>query len=169
MLSYSRSNILLSSAPAASKLVGLSSIIMCGMSAISSMTLSAQHDGLTKATGGSAYRHLAGIRSDTYGFRPSALVFCLPRAFHLWGLGLLMVQTVFLTIRLTHPMVAIALASLVLLVILGTGQVISAEDPWRCNQLLADWFKIFQGYGSTLLLHKCGYSLVNDECTNACN
>jgi hypothetical protein len=50
------SNILLSSAPAASKLVGLSSIIMCGMSAISSMTLSAQHDGLTKATGGGAVR-----------------------------------------------------------------------------------------------------------------
>jgi hypothetical protein len=65
-----------------------------------------------------------------------------------------MVQTVFLTIRLTHPMVAIVLASLILLVILGTGQVISAEDPWRCNQLLADGFKIFQGYGSTLLHHK---------------
>jgi len=64
-----------------------------------------------------------------------------------------MVQAIFLTIRLTHPIIAIAMASLIVLIALGTGQVISAEDPWRCNRLLEDWFKIFQGYGK-ILHHK---------------
>lgn len=53
---YSRANILLSSVPAASKLVGLASILMCCMSAISAIMLSVQHDGLTKAIGGRAVR-----------------------------------------------------------------------------------------------------------------
>jgi len=162
------SNILLSSLPAASKFVGLSSIVMCGMSAISSMTLSMQHNSFSKATGGTAYKHLAGIQSDTYGFRPSALVFSLPRALYLWGLALLMLQAVFLAIRLTHPIFGIALAGFVPLVILGTGQVISVDEPRRYDQFLGDWLKIVQGYGKTLLNHKCGSRLNDRDHTNAC-
>jgi hypothetical protein len=65
-----------------------------------------------------------------------------------------MVQVLFLAVHLIHPIVAIALASLVLLVVLGTGQVASVEDPWRCNRLLEDWFEFCQRYGNTLLLQK---------------
>jgi len=158
------SSILLSSLPAASKSIGLSSILMCGMSVVSSIVLSVRHDGLAKATAGRAYRHLTSIQSDTYGFRSSAVVFSFPRALCLWGLGLFMIQAVFLTIRLTHPIIAIALASFVLLVILGTGKVISAEDPWCCNQLLEEWYTTLKGYGKTLLPRTCTYTRPNHEC-----
>jgi len=118
------------------------------------MMLSVRHDGLIKATPENAYSHIVDIQSDVYGFRPSALVFSLPRALHLWGLILLMVQAMFLTVRLTHPIFAIGLASLALLVVWGTGQVVFAEDPWHCNRLLKDWLIVLQGYGKTLLRHK---------------
>jgi hypothetical protein len=65
-----------------------------------------------------------------------------------------MTQAIFLTIRLTHPIIAIGLASLVLLVVLGTRQVIYAEQPWRYSRLLEDGFKMLRGYGKTWFGHK---------------
>ena len=65
-----------------------------------------------------------------------------------------MVQVLFLTLRLIHPVIAIALVTLVLVVVLGTGQVISAQEPWRCNQLLEDCFTSILGYSNTLLNQK---------------
>lgn len=53
-----------------------------------------------------------------------------------------MLQAVFLTIQLTHLIFGVVLASFALLVILGTGQVISVDEPWCCNQFLGDWLKI---------------------------
>jgi hypothetical protein len=64
---YSRSNVLLSSVPAASKLVGFSSILMCGMSAISAITLSLRHDGLAKATAGKAVRSVCASTGVHHG------------------------------------------------------------------------------------------------------
>jgi len=77
-----RSSTLLSSFPAVSKLVELSTIVMWGVSAVSLMTRSMRRDCVGNATGGTTYRNLAGIQSYIYGFRSSVLVFSLLRA--LW-------------------------------------------------------------------------------------
>jgi len=141
-------NILISSIPGASQLVGLSAIIMCGLSAISAITLCLRDADFANARGKSALSRLNALRSDTYGFRPAGLIFSLPRVLFLWGLGLLMAQAVFLTFRLVHSSVTIGMATLVLLAVLATGRVISVEDPWCGNRLVQDWFHFFQRHST---------------------
>lgn len=145
------SNILLSCTPSASRFIGMSSIIMCGMSTTSGIILSVRHEGFEKATPELVYSHIDAIRSDNYGFRPSACVFSLPRALCMWGLGLLMVQAMVLTFRLVNTTVAISWTTFVLLIVMGMGQVIfpGTTCPWI--RMFEDWFYNVQGYSKGLV------------------
>ena len=94
---------------------------------------------------------LKALRSETYGFRLAALVFSLPRALCLWSLGLLITQTMFLTFRLLNLHLAIGVATIVLLVLLGTGRIVSPQDYGRFCRILANWSALLRAYGQILL------------------
>ena len=94
---------------------------------------------------------LSALRSEIYGFRPAALVFSLPRALCLWGLGLLLAQAILLTFRLLYLSLAIGMATFILLVVLGTGRIVSPDAYWLFSQMVENWFILFRGYVQILL------------------
>lgn len=144
------SNIMLSYTPSASRLIGTSSIIMCGLSTAFGIILSVRYENFEKASPGVAYRHIDSIRSDSYGFRPSSCVFSLPRALCIWGLGLLMVQAMFLTFRLVSTSVALLWTLFLLAIVLGTGQILFPESACPWIRAAADWLSFF-GYNGGLM------------------
>jgi hypothetical protein len=98
------------------------------------------------------FNRLSALRSETYGFRPAALVFSLPRALCLWSLILLMAQAALWTLSLVHPSFFVGTAGLVILVGWGTGhQGISLEDFRHCNMMAANCFGFIQRCGQIML------------------
>ncbi|KIM86756.1 hypothetical protein PILCRDRAFT_815998 [Piloderma croceum F 1598] len=144
-------NVLILSMPAASSLIGLSAIIMSGMSAIFATILCTRNKDFDKATVDTMFNSLKALRSDTYGFRLAALVFSLPRALCLWSLGLLITQTMSLTFRLLDLHLAIGVATIVLFVLMGTGSIAFPQDYGRFCRMLANWSALLRGYGQILL------------------
>ena len=145
------------------------------MSTTSGIILSARHEGFEKADCRGCgtrnfvfnrkrrltwalrlqYRgHIDAIRSENYGFRPSACVFSLPRALCIWGLGLFMIHAMVLTFRaLVNMSMAISWTTFVLVVVMGNGsEVIFPGNRFAlifC--MFEDWFYTFQGYRSKVL------------------
>lgn len=101
------------------------------------------------------YQHISSIYSETYSFQPAALVFSLPRALSIWALGLIAAQSIYLMSSLVHTSVAIGCATVALLLMLMTAQVISEDDKWPTSARAYNRaINIFETFKCALLRHE---------------
>ncbi|KZP15299.1 hypothetical protein FIBSPDRAFT_750552, partial [Athelia psychrophila] len=133
-------NMLLSFVPATSNALWLSSMVLCGTSVMIATMLSTKFQGLRKAVAEEGYYYLSTLQSETYGFKPAAIVFALPRALSFWSLGLVLLQAIVLTHSLVNNGVALGLLAMVLLVLLCTAQVLSeSHGSSPCAWISGSW------------------------------
>ncbi|KAF7983487.1 hypothetical protein HWV62_21798 [Athelia sp. TMB] len=121
-------NMLLSFASSPCPALWLASLVLCATATLLSTILTTKFRGMRNAVAEEGYYTMYTLRSETYGFKPAALVFSLPRALAIWGLGLVLLQGIVLMRRMVGTGAAIGCVALVLLVLLCTAQVLSEDD-----------------------------------------
>jgi hypothetical protein len=101
------STILLSITPAASPVFAMLSFLACTASIVSALVLHTRHENLARSSASDASSYLQAVRSTKFDFQLVSLVFSLPKALFLWGLGLFTCHVIFLALRLISTTAAI--------------------------------------------------------------
>ncbi|KAF9225806.1 hypothetical protein BS17DRAFT_777724 [Gyrodon lividus] len=114
------------------------SVFSCAVSIASASCLHLRHYPLAETSASIGARYLRSVKSESVGFLPSAVVFSLPKASYMWGIGFLVAQFLFIASHSINKLVALVAASVLAILLVFILWVISPEDAG-----LASLFRYF--------------------------
>jgi hypothetical protein len=121
-------SILLASVRGGTISTAIPTVLASTISIASASCLHLRHHSLADTSASIGARYLRSAKSDTFGFLPSAVVFSLPRAGYMWGVGFLIAQFLFITSRSINKLVALVAASVLAILLVFILWVISPEE-----------------------------------------